>query len=127
VEVKVNVLGVLALFKASYPLLKRSTPTPKFIPISSGAGSIEMGGPLPLRNVPYVSKKSPSTLKALFANSDDRYGTSKAALSFVTRKIRAENDGLGEHIHLSTCRRTWTEDTQYAFRYVQAVLKQTWV
>jgi len=36
----VNVIGTLVLFQATYPLLSASTPTPKFIPISSGAGSI---------------------------------------------------------------------------------------
>jgi NAD(P)-dependent dehydrogenase (short-subunit alcohol dehydrogenase family) len=49
---QVNVLGVLVLFQAAYPLLKSSTP--KFVPISSSAGSITVGPTLPVRNMPCV-------------------------------------------------------------------------
>jgi hypothetical protein len=49
------VLGVLALFQATYPLLQASTPAPKFIPISSGAGSVTFGPTMPVRNTPCVA------------------------------------------------------------------------
>jgi NAD(P)-dependent dehydrogenase (short-subunit alcohol dehydrogenase family) len=71
----VNVLGPMTLFQASYPLLKASTSTPKFVPISSGSGSIARGTMIPHPQV--------------------EYGTSKAALNWLTRKIWVENDGLG--------------------------------
>jgi hypothetical protein len=45
---------VLALFQATYPLLQASTPAPKFIPISSAAGSVTLGPTMPARNVPCV-------------------------------------------------------------------------
>jgi NAD(P)-dependent dehydrogenase (short-subunit alcohol dehydrogenase family) len=72
----VNVNGPLVLFQATYPLLKTSTPSPKFIAISSIAGSITIGPGFPFKAI--------------------AYGASKAALNFVVRKIRSENDGLGE-------------------------------
>jgi hypothetical protein len=48
------VLGVLALFQAAYPLLKISGPAPKFVAISSSAGSVAFGPTLPDRNFPCV-------------------------------------------------------------------------
>jgi NAD(P)-dependent dehydrogenase (short-subunit alcohol dehydrogenase family) len=71
---QVNVNGPLVLFQATYPLLKASTPTPKFIGISSVSGSIEIGAAMPLKGL--------------------AYGASKAALNFVMRKLHHENDGL---------------------------------
>jgi NAD(P)-dependent dehydrogenase (short-subunit alcohol dehydrogenase family) len=72
---EVNTLGPLVLFQATYPLLKVSTASPKFVPVSSGAGSLEFGSKLPMKQI--------------------AYGTSKAALNYLTRKLRMENDGLG--------------------------------
>jgi NAD(P)-dependent dehydrogenase (short-subunit alcohol dehydrogenase family) len=72
----VNVLGPMALIQATYPLLKASTSTPKFIPISSMSGSIALGTQFPM----------PQT----------EYGTSKAALNWMTKKLWTENEGLSE-------------------------------
>jgi NAD(P)-dependent dehydrogenase (short-subunit alcohol dehydrogenase family) len=66
--------GPLVLFQATYPLLKASTSTPKFIAISSVGGSIEIGGAMTMKGI--------------------AYGASKAALNFVIRKLHHENDGL---------------------------------
>jgi hypothetical protein len=55
------VLGVLALFQATYPLLKESTSTPKFIPISSTVGSVTIGPTLPMLSTPYVESMASST------------------------------------------------------------------
>jgi NAD(P)-dependent dehydrogenase (short-subunit alcohol dehydrogenase family) len=76
-HVEVNVIGTLVLFQATYPLLKASTPSPKFIPISASSGSIEYGTRIPINIL--------------------SYGLSKAAQNYLARKIHAENDGL------STC------------------------
>lgn len=78
---QVNVVGTFVLFRASYELLKSSTPSPKFIAISTGAGSIEYGAALPVGFVPY--------------------GVSKAALNYLARKLHFEyeKDGLGEWRH----------------------------
>ncbi|KAF9474780.1 NAD(P)-binding protein [Pholiota conissans] len=70
----INVLGPIALFQAFYDLLKASPHQPRFIPISSGCGSLVIMPPLPLE----VSA----------------YGTSKAALNWATRKIHFENEWL---------------------------------
>jgi NAD(P)-dependent dehydrogenase (short-subunit alcohol dehydrogenase family) len=72
----VNVVGPLALFQATYPLLKASTSTPKFVPISSTIGSIEKGTLIPVFQMPY--------------------GVSKAALNWLTVKLRNEHEGLGQ-------------------------------
>jgi len=71
---EVNVVGTLVLFQATYPLLKSSTPFPKFVPISSGGGSITAGTALPLSVV--------------------AYGASKAALNYLARKLHFEYDNL---------------------------------
>jgi NAD(P)-dependent dehydrogenase (short-subunit alcohol dehydrogenase family) len=76
----VNTIGPLVLFQATYPLLKASTSTPKFIPISSLVGSIK------LREV-----SQGLTLLA--------YGTSKAALNYLTMKLRADHEGLSMWFH----------------------------
>jgi len=65
---EVNSLGPVIIFQALYPLLRLS-PHPKFIPISSGAGTI--------------------TNKFNFPVS--AYGTSKAALNFITVSIHSEH------------------------------------
>lgn len=71
---EINVIGTLVLFQASYPLLKASTQNPKFILISSGAGSISTGSQVPVEMLPY--------------------GASKAAENYLARKLHFENEGL---------------------------------
>jgi len=70
---EVNTIGVLALFQATWPLL-RAAPKPKFVVVTTGLASIgDMGGmPMPVT----------------------AYGTSKAAVNFITRKIHFENPDL---------------------------------
>ncbi|KZO92344.1 NAD(P)-binding protein [Calocera viscosa TUFC12733] len=70
----VNVTGTLVLFQATYPLLKASTPTPKFVCISTMGGTITNGA------------KFPAGLLA--------YGASKCALNYMTMKLHFEHDGL---------------------------------
>ncbi|KAF8970810.1 NAD(P)-binding protein [Flammula alnicola] len=70
---EVNVTGVLVLFQTVYQLLKASK-SPKFIPISSGAGSLTA----------YMQ-----TFPGYTA-----YGVSKAGLNWLSRKIHFENDWL---------------------------------
>jgi NAD(P)-dependent dehydrogenase (short-subunit alcohol dehydrogenase family) len=80
---KVNVNGPLVLFQTVYPLLKASTPSPKFMAISSIAGSITIAPGFPYKSI--------------------AYGASKAALNFVVRKLHSENDELSEcFTHIST-------------------------
>ena len=67
----VNVLGPLALFQAVRPLLLRS-PNPKFVTMSSSAGSIGAMEACPFPNA--------------------AYGTSKAALNYITRKMHFEEE-----------------------------------
>lgn len=66
----VNVIGVVRLFQAALPLLQKAK-APKFITLGTTAGSIG--------NIESVN----------FPNTP--YGTSKAALNYVTRKIHFEN------------------------------------
>lgn len=70
---QINVIAPLLLFQATLPLLQKSR-NPKFVPISSAAGTI---GDM---------EKIPMKIAA--------YGSSKAALNFVTRKIHIENEGI---------------------------------
>lgn len=70
---RINVLGPLLLFQATAPLLLKAK-QPKFVTISSGAGSIDGVERLKVENT--------------------AYGASKAALNFVTRRIHAENEGV---------------------------------
>jgi NAD(P)-dependent dehydrogenase (short-subunit alcohol dehydrogenase family) len=72
----VNTIGPLVLFQATYPLLKASSDAPKFIPISSVGGSITYCAPMGIPHLPY--------------------GTSKAALNYLTVKIRADHEGLSK-------------------------------
>ncbi|KAF9474783.1 NAD(P)-binding protein [Pholiota conissans] len=69
----VNVVGPIILFQSFRELLKASS-LPRFIPITSSVGSIEL------------IEASPIDTSA--------YGMSKAALNWVTRKIHYENDWL---------------------------------
>jgi NAD(P)-dependent dehydrogenase (short-subunit alcohol dehydrogenase family) len=74
----VNVIGPLVLFQTTYPLLKASTPSPKFIPISSSLGSIEVG--------------------ATSGTDWFAYGVSKSALNYLAKKLRHDHDGLSESL-----------------------------
>ncbi|KAK0112937.1 hypothetical protein ONS95_014655 [Cadophora gregata] len=69
----VNTMGPLLLFQATASLLDLSS-NPKFVTISSGAGSISGTDHLKVENT--------------------AYGASKCALNFVTRKIHMENPGI---------------------------------
>jgi norsolorinic acid ketoreductase len=71
----INVVAPLLLFQATQPLLLKSVNgPPKFVTISSGAGSISGVEALKVENT--------------------AYGSSKAALNFVTRRIHVENPGI---------------------------------
>lgn len=70
----VNTIGSLLLFQATASLLSLAE-RPKFVAISSGAGSI--GGMEALKDV-----------------QNTAYGASKAALNFVVRRIHFENPSL---------------------------------
>jgi len=70
---EVNVLGVLALFQATLPLLLKAK-IPKFAVISSGAGSI--------------TRTEVNRLEVT------AYGCSKAAVNYMTRKIHFEQPQL---------------------------------
>jgi NAD(P)-dependent dehydrogenase (short-subunit alcohol dehydrogenase family) len=74
---QVNTIGVLVLFQATYALLKASK-SPKFIPISSGVGSLSAYISMPLRGF--------------------CYGTTKVALNYMARKIHFENEWLSTHL-----------------------------
>jgi norsolorinic acid ketoreductase len=71
---KVNTVGTLLLFQAIAPLLHKSTTTPKFIAISTGIASITDMEQIP---VPGLA-----------------YGTSKAALNYVMRKLHFEHQDI---------------------------------
>ena len=68
-----NTIGPLVLFQAVLPLLQKSR-APKFVTVSSPMGSI---GGMELRPYPMVG-----------------YGTSKAALNYITRKIHFTHDDV---------------------------------
>ena len=70
----VNVYAVVLLLQATLPLLNKAQGEPKFVTMSSGAGVI--GDMVP---------------KELIVGA---YGTSKAALNYITRKIFMENETL---------------------------------
>ncbi|KAL2074287.1 hypothetical protein VTL71DRAFT_8065 [Oculimacula yallundae] len=69
----VNTMAPLLLFQATAPLLDHGS-NPKFVAISSGAGSISGMDKLKVENT--------------------AYGASKCALNFVIRKIHMENEGI---------------------------------
>jgi norsolorinic acid ketoreductase len=69
---KVNTVGPLVLFQATYPLLKKRE-TRKFVTISSLVGAIT----------------------DMLGEPETAYGTSKAALNFVTKRIHLEHSGEG--------------------------------
>lgn len=67
-----NTIGPLVLFQATIGLLKKSG-KPKFVVVSSIMGSIELAPSMP-----------PITV----------YGSSKAAVNYIVRRIHAENPEL---------------------------------
>lgn len=69
----INTVGPLLLFQACSPLLNAS-PNAKFVVMSSGAGSLSEMENVKVENT--------------------AYGSSKAAVNFVTRKIHFENPNL---------------------------------
>lgn len=74
----VNVIGVVTLFRAVRPLLLQAASKgkePKFVTMSSSAGSIGGQDKVPVPNA--------------------AYGPSKAALNWITLKIHLENKDLG--------------------------------
>jgi len=70
---EVNVIGVLELFQATEPLLRKSS-APKFFTLSSNLGSL---GIMEYAPGPWFT-----------------YGITKTALNYLTRKIHFENDWL---------------------------------
>ncbi|KII87030.1 hypothetical protein PLICRDRAFT_176838 [Plicaturopsis crispa FD-325 SS-3] len=70
----VNVVGVVVLFQATYPLLKESTSSPIFVPISSAVGSIALAGTFP--------------------PGGSAYASSKTTVNFIARKIHFEHEGI---------------------------------
>lgn len=70
----VNTIGPLLLYKATLPLLEKSTQKSKFVIMSSFAGSIAAMEACPFPNA--------------------AYGPSKAALNYLSRKMHFENDKL---------------------------------
>ncbi|EJU05878.1 NADP-binding protein [Dacryopinax primogenitus] len=71
---EVNVVGTLVLFQCTYALISRSSPQPKFIPVSSGAGSLKDGTRFFL---PVMA-----------------YGASKAAENYLARRLWFEYPNL---------------------------------
>jgi len=69
----VNTIGPVLLFQASLDLLLKSE-KPKFVVVSSTMGSIELAPVFP----------APTTA----------YGSSKAAVNYIVRRIHAENEKL---------------------------------
>jgi len=75
---QINVLGPLSLFQSAYPLLKASA-QPKFIIVSSNAGSIELGPAMPIKMVAYgVSKAGVNWLAAKLWHEYPPLGTSSS-------------------------------------------------
>lgn len=70
---EVNAVAPLLLFQASWPLLEKSD-NPKFVTITSAVGSIG-----DMDRIPWPTSA---------------YGTSKAAVNYLTRKIHFENEKL---------------------------------
>ncbi|KIW97627.1 uncharacterized protein Z519_01211 [Cladophialophora bantiana CBS 173.52] len=70
----VNVIGNIVLFRAVLPLLRKSQKVGKFVTMASMAGAI---AEMEKANVPNAV-----------------YGTSKAALNYVTKKIHLENEDI---------------------------------
>jgi norsolorinic acid ketoreductase len=72
-HLNVNTTGTLILFQAVYELLSKAK-NPKFIPIGTPVGSIGEQENYPLGST--------------------AYGTSKAALNFLTRKLHFEHENM---------------------------------
>lgn len=72
-HLEVNVIGTLALFQATWPLLEKAK-KPIFVALSTGLASITDMGSMPVQAT--------------------AYGMSKAALNYMVRKIHFENEAL---------------------------------
>lgn len=95
-----NTVGPLVLFQSAWPLLK-SSPSPKFVIVSSTAGSLASTEHVPIANA--------------------IYGASKAAINFIALKIHWENPELiifpvcpggldtdmGTSARSTACRKIW--------------------
>lgn len=79
----VNTIGPLVLFQATYPLLKASSDAPKFIPVSSVGGTVARGATL----------RRPTLA----------YGASKAALNYLSVKLRADHENLSRCYFFGSC------------------------
>ena len=88
---QINSVGPLVLFQAVWPLLKTS-PAPKFVPVTSMVGSVEVGSLFDIDNIPY--------------------GTSKAALNWITRKLHHDFPELSEYCAFP-CRNCTPSITEY--------------
>ncbi|KAF9465515.1 hypothetical protein BDZ94DRAFT_1214692 [Collybia nuda] len=73
-HLEINATGTLVLFQAVYSLLKASTSSPRFIPMTSGAASL----------TEFISLPFGYTC----------YGASKTAVNYISRKIHFENEWL---------------------------------
>lgn len=71
---KINTVGPLVFFQAVNPLLEKATGTPKFVAISTGIASITDMDQFPVPNT--------------------AYGSSKAALNFMIRKLHFEHPNI---------------------------------
>jgi len=86
VDVQVNVLGPLALFQASYQLLKTSS-EPKFMIVSSAAGSVQLGTTFPIKVTAYgVSKAGVNWLAAKLYHEYPEIGGSSAPVPEMTER-----------------------------------------
>ncbi|KAI1213258.1 NAD(P)-binding protein [Annulohypoxylon truncatum] len=83
-----DLFGVIWLYQAAFPLLKKSM-DPKWITIGSVAGKLENPTPSPLPSAPELTKyrDQPPIPNAAYA-------TSKAAVHWVTKRINQEEDWI---------------------------------
>jgi norsolorinic acid ketoreductase len=91
----VNTIAPLLLFQACAPLLQAAS-APKFVVVSSGAGSLSNVVNLPVENT--------------------AYGASKAAVNFVTRRIHYENPHLTAFVLNPGWLQTDVSTAIYSFR-----------
>ncbi|KAH6717085.1 hypothetical protein BKA61DRAFT_477458 [Leptodontidium sp. MPI-SDFR-AT-0119] len=81
-----NVFGVVWLYQATLPFLLKSN-NPKFATIGSTAGNLEVSRALPVDYVDNSCRNQPPIPNAA-------YGTSKAAVHWLTKRIDAEEEKL---------------------------------
>ncbi len=93
-HVNINTCGVLRLYQATIPLLRRAA-SPKFATISSLGGSIEVSRQIKQEFIYYccfLAKIGISQDLLPFPNG--MYGPTKAAVNWLTKKINAEEENL---------------------------------